>query len=78
LQIRNLVKQRFAESVVFTGMTAMPVSNAKAQATRGIVVARPRASDTIGDALRDAFARDSALPLDMVGLLRKLDGQQRA
>ena len=59
-------------------MTAMPASNAKAHAARGIVVARPRASDTIGDALRDAFARDSALPLDMMGLLSKLDGKQRA
>jgi len=54
-------------------MTAMPFSDAKAKAVRGVAVDRPRASDAIGGALRSAFDRDSGLPADMMRLLRKLD-----
>jgi hypothetical protein len=37
-------------------------------------VERPRASDAIGLALRDAFERDYGLPEDMTKLLRRLNG----
>ncbi len=37
-------------------------------------VERPRASDAIGLALRDAFERDYGLPDDMAKLLRRLNG----
>ncbi|WP_404333723.1 hypothetical protein AB2M62_11075 [Sphingomonas sp. MMS12-HWE2-04] len=36
-------------------------------------VRAPRASDAIGSALSNAYARDPALPDDMVAILRQLD-----
>jgi len=71
---RGDVKQRIARSVVFTVMTAMPTSSAKARSRRSIVVERPRAGDAIGGALRSAFGPDCGLPADMRQLLRQLDG----
>ena len=52
-------------------MTAMPISGAKTR--RSFVVERPRASDAIGGALRDAFAGECGLPTDMQLLLQKID-----
>jgi len=52
-------------------MTAMPFSGAKTR--RSFVVERPRASDAIGGALRDAFAGECGLPTDMQLLLQKID-----
>ncbi len=40
------------------------------------VVRRPRASDAIGTALRDAYLRDAVLPEDMRGLLKSLNDNQ--
>ena len=40
---------------------------------RGVAVERPRASDAIGTALRNAFDREAGLPSDMMRLLRCLD-----
>jgi hypothetical protein len=37
-------------------------------------VEAPRASDAIGSALRDAFARDIGLPDDMMAMLASLNG----
>lgn len=51
----------------------MHLSGPKAEAVRGIVIDRPRASDAIGDALRGAFDRDNGLPADMMRLLKKID-----
>ncbi|MBN8810988.1 MULTISPECIES: hypothetical protein [Sphingomonas] len=36
-------------------------------------VEAPRASDAIGLALRDAYARDAGLPDDMAAMLRQLN-----
>ncbi|MBY8826803.1 hypothetical protein [Hephaestia mangrovi] len=57
-------------------MTALPVSNAKAKTSRGIAVERPRASDAVGGALRNAFDRDCGLPADMIRLLRRMDSAE--
>ena len=37
-------------------------------------VEAPRASDAIGNALRDAYERDLGLPEDMAAMLRRLNG----
>lgn len=55
-------------------MAALPSSNAKAKSVREIVVDRPRRSDAIGRALRNAFDLDGCLPGDMKHLLQRLDG----
>jgi hypothetical protein len=55
-------------------MAVLPFSNAKAKSPRGIVVDRPRSSDAIGGALRNAFDLDGCLPGDMRRLLQQLDG----
>ena len=39
------------------------------------IVARPRASDAVGKALRNAFDPQNAVPADMMHLLHRLDGQ---
>lgn len=39
-----------------------------------MVVERPRVSDAIGTALRDAYTRDQMLPEEIVKLLRHLNG----
>jgi len=39
-----------------------------------MIVAKPRATDAIGFALRDAYGRDAALPDDLAMLLRRLNG----
>jgi len=70
---RTVVKQRIAKPVVFTSMTALPISSGKARSHRGVAVERPRASDAIGTALRNAFDREAGLPSDMMRLLRCLD-----
>ncbi|HEU4961724.1 MAG TPA: hypothetical protein VFT56_15125 [Sphingomonas sp.] len=51
----------------------MPTSSGTARDGHGIAVERPRASDAIGAALRNAFDRDSGLPADMMRLLQCLD-----
>lgn len=40
----------------------------------GYRVEAPRASDAIGSALRDIYARDLGLPDDMAAMLSQLDG----
>jgi hypothetical protein len=70
---RDHVKQQIGDWVVFVIMAALPFSNVKAQPSRGIVVDRPRASDPIGRALRNAFDLDGCLPSDMKHLLQRLD-----
>jgi hypothetical protein len=69
----SLVKQRFTAPVVFTFMTAMPISSASGGGRRSVAIERPRASDAIGAALRNAFDRDARLPADMARLLKCLD-----
>jgi hypothetical protein len=49
--------------------TSASASEARQPAYR---VEAPRASDAIGLALRDAFARDLGLPDDMAAMLRQL------
>lgn len=56
-------------------MTAMPISSGKARDQRGVAVERPRVSDAIGAALRNAFDRDVGLPADMERLLKCLDAK---
>lgn len=55
-------------------MAALPFSNAKAKSVRGVAVERPRTSDAIGSALRNAFDLEGSLPRDMACLLHRLDG----
>jgi hypothetical protein len=50
--------------------TSASASEARQPAYR---VEAPRASDAIGLALRDAFARDLGLPDDMAAMLRQLN-----
>ncbi|MBQ1498650.1 MAG: hypothetical protein IIZ38_10070 [Sphingomonas sp.] len=50
--------------------TSAPASEARQPAYR---VEAPRASDAIGLALRDAYARDTGLPDDMAAMLRLLN-----
>lgn len=76
--LRMVVKQRIAKPVVFTLMTALPISSAKARGHCGVAVERPRASDAIGTALRNAFDREAGLPSDMARLLRCLDAGDRS
>jgi hypothetical protein len=71
---RGLVKQRICDSVVFPAMAALPLSNAKAKPLRGVAIERPRTSDAIGSALRNAFDLEGGLPRDMACLLHRLDG----
>lgn len=71
---RGVVKQRIRDSVVFPAMAALPLSNAKAKPLRGVAVERPRTSDAIGSALRNAFDLEGGLPGDIQRLLQRLDG----
>jgi hypothetical protein len=54
-------------------MTRSSASSEKAEHP-AYQVERPRASDAIGLALRDAYERDYGLPEDMAKLLRRLNG----
>jgi len=54
--------------------TSATASDARQPAYR---VEAPRASDAIGLALRDAYARDLGLPDDMTAMLRQLSRDDR-
>ncbi|HVJ01619.1 MAG TPA: hypothetical protein VM662_05510 [Sphingomonas sp.] len=54
-------------------------SNSASGAQNGAYrVERPRASDAIAGALREAFDHDLGLPNDMAALLHRLNGHRRA
>lgn len=48
------------------------------QPDTGYRVELPRACDTIGTVLRDAYDRDLNLPEDMASLLRRMNGRTSA
>jgi hypothetical protein len=50
-------------------------SNSASEAqVRAYRVERPRASDAIASALRDAYDREPDMPADMIALLHRLNG----
>jgi hypothetical protein len=51
-------------------------SSSAPEAQRGYRVERPRVSDAVGLALRDAYAREPGVPEEMAALLRRLSGYQ--
>lgn len=52
-------------------MTTLPAVDNKIR--HSVVVARPRLSDGVGRALKDAFQHESRLPQEMTALLELLD-----
>ncbi|MES2420730.1 MAG: hypothetical protein V4595_05440 [Pseudomonadota bacterium] len=70
-------KQRISRSHVVIGMMYSSLT-IKCETDGQQVVRRPRVTDTIGHALRNAFSEQNGLPDDMARLLGRLDGTRQS